>query len=603
MAIDELDLYMAENNDIHAVSNYYEQKINSEGIVEYGENRLVEIDFEPAGSLKVEEGSIAFPYTLKAGDKGQISFNVLNNGLLDAEGCHVKVTVSGGSGNSVIYDQDIEDTIKSGCTKNITVGCGDDGWTIPAGLSGASIKVEVSELGVKHGNPDSAEAELPYKAVPVISDIETEKIPAKELADAEGNYRLTAKVTNTGNKPMESSSLSIMSDNTADGKEAKLFKEVPVKALGSGESETVETDIRISPDDFSSQGRAKIKLVITQEGNEFCGYTELRSTTPIMAVINDGESVLELKGANAASQLSVTAAPCGKLAGDVKFYSADNSIAAIDSKGNIKPVGNGTTKVYAYYPKYRIGDGIEVNVSGMEEKPHKPSGGGGSGGNSGTVVTPDTPINPTNPTNPVNPDNPTQLEDNPFPDVRDDAWYKEAVDYVYANNIMKGMEDGTFSPETNTTRAQMATIIWNMEGNPAPAGTVEGFHDASGTDWFYEPVSWAASTGIVMGYDGSFHPDDVITREQMATMIYRYAQSKGLGFTGAWMFLLDFSDRDQISEWAYEAVCWMTMNDVIHGMGDGTFAPKESATRAQTAQILKNLGDAMAAYAKQQTAA
>ena len=99
-------------------------------------------------------------------------------------------------------------------------------------------------------------------------------------------------------------------------------------------------------------------------------------------------------------------------------------------------------------------------------------------------------------------------------------------------------------------------------------------------------VNWAAGTGAVLGTsEDSFSPNEPITREQLAVILYRYAQSQGLGFTGDWAFRLDYTDAGDISDYAYEAMCWMTMNGIINGMDDGTVAPQAEATRAQIAAM------------------
>ena len=113
------------------------------------------------------------------------------------------------------------------------------------------------------------------------------------------------------------------------------------------------------------------------------------------------------------------------------------------------------------------------------------------------------------------------------------------------------------------------------------------FNDVTEKDWYAMAVSWAESKGIVTGYgDGKFGPNDVLTREQFATILYRYAKMKGLGFTGTWAFQLSFDDASEVSDWAYEAICWMTMQGIINGVGDNKLSPKGSATRAQVATML-----------------
>ena len=113
------------------------------------------------------------------------------------------------------------------------------------------------------------------------------------------------------------------------------------------------------------------------------------------------------------------------------------------------------------------------------------------------------------------------------------------------------------------------------------------FSDVKESDWYAKAVSWAESLGIVNGYeDGTFRPGDPITREQLAAILYRYAQYKGQGFQGLWSFKLDFPDAGDVSDWATEAVSWMVMNGVVGGK-DGFLAPGGNASRAEAAAMLQ----------------
>ena len=113
------------------------------------------------------------------------------------------------------------------------------------------------------------------------------------------------------------------------------------------------------------------------------------------------------------------------------------------------------------------------------------------------------------------------------------------------------------------------------------------FEDVDTESWYTEAVRWAASEGIVLGYSAeSFAPNDDITREQLATIIYRYEKYKGGGFTGAWMFRMDYADLDDVSEWSYEAMCWCTMNNIVNGNPGKLLDPLGYATRAEAAAML-----------------
>ncbi|MCI7472864.1 MAG: S-layer homology domain-containing protein [Clostridiales bacterium] len=180
----------------------------------------------------------------------------------------------------------------------------------------------------------------------------------------------------------------------------------------------------------------------------------------------------------------------------------------------------------------------------------------------------------------------------PFTDVKTGDWFFEAAKYVYDNKLMDGTTTTTFAPLMTTNRAMVVTILWRLAGSPEPEAA-PAFSDVAAGSWYTDAVAWASEKGIVTGYsDSVFAPDDTMTREQLATVLYRYVQYTGGGFQGAWAFPLDYADADQVSAWAYEAMCWCTMKGIINGVGGNTLNPQGSATRAEVAQILMNFSAA-----------
>ena len=180
----------------------------------------------------------------------------------------------------------------------------------------------------------------------------------------------------------------------------------------------------------------------------------------------------------------------------------------------------------------------------------------------------------------------------PFTDVSVNDWFYDAVAYVFDNGLMDGTAGTAFSPLMTTNRARVVTILWRLAGSPEP-DAAPAFSDVAADSWYTDAVAWASENGIVKGYsDTVFAPDDTVTREQLATILYRYVQHTGGGFQGAWAFPLDYADADQVSDWAYEAMCWCTMKSIINGVGGNTLNPQGSATRAEVAQILMNFSAA-----------
>lgn len=175
----------------------------------------------------------------------------------------------------------------------------------------------------------------------------------------------------------------------------------------------------------------------------------------------------------------------------------------------------------------------------------------------------------------------------PFTDVADTAWYADAVQYVYENGLMTGVSESEFAPDGTATRGQIVTILWRLAGSPVVNYAMR-YADMDEGAWYGEAVRWAASTGVVTGYsESSFGPNDAITREQLAAILYRYVKTQGQGFTGMWYFPLRYDDAASISSWADEAMHWCVMKGLLNGTSETALSPRATATRAQLATILQ----------------
>ena len=185
-----------------------------------------------------------------------------------------------------------------------------------------------------------------------------------------------------------------------------------------------------------------------------------------------------------------------------------------------------------------------------------------------------------------------------FGDLTAAAWYHDGVHYCLENGLMRGASGGKFLPDGSTTRAQLVTILWRLEGNPAPVSTAD-FSDVADGVWYAEAVRWAAGCGVVKGYDnGCFGPNDAVTREQMAAILYRYAQHKGYDVSaGEDTNILSFDDAFAVSEYAIPAMQWACGSGMVRGIArDGRMllAPGDTTTRAQTATLLMRFQSAFA---------
>ena len=203
------------------------------------------------------------------------------------------------------------------------------------------------------------------------------------------------------------------------------------------------------------------------------------------------------------------------------------------------------------------GPGGQPGGPGGQQPPDQPGGPGFPGGQPGTGL--------------------------PFADVAANAWYLDAVRYVFSNSVMTGMSRTEFSPDTNLTRAQMVQILYNLEGRPAASGS--GFTDVAADAWYASAVAWAKSTGVVQGYDEStFGPEDTLTRAQAAAILMRYAQYKGLDTSAR--AALSFPDAGDVPDWARDAMQWCVAKGLLQGSDNGALLPNGTATRAQIATIM-----------------
>ncbi|MBE6945023.1 MAG: hypothetical protein E7459_02920 [Ruminococcaceae bacterium] len=174
-----------------------------------------------------------------------------------------------------------------------------------------------------------------------------------------------------------------------------------------------------------------------------------------------------------------------------------------------------------------------------------------------------------------------------FTDLNPNAWYHEAVDYVVGHGLMNGVSDTLFAPQSSATRGMIVTILYRLEGEPEMGENV--FTDVADGAWYADAIAWANANGIVLGYgDDTFRPNQAITREEMALIMYRYAAFKGCD-THQGADLSGYSDAQTVSPWAKDAMAWANAAGLIQGRTETTLAPKGTATRVELATILMRL--------------
>ncbi len=179
---------------------------------------------------------------------------------------------------------------------------------------------------------------------------------------------------------------------------------------------------------------------------------------------------------------------------------------------------------------------------------------------------------------------------NPFADVTNDSWFHDAVKYVYENNLMNGAETYAFEPDTATTRGMIVTVLFRMEGGPTGFEKAT-FSDVAADSYYANAIGWGFKNGIVKGYDKSLYgPEDNITREQLASILYRYAEFKKYDLNKT-TSLEKFADGKETSDYAKNAISWAVGNGLLAGKGDSVLDPTGEATRAEVATILMRFDD------------
>ena len=644
MVIDELDLYMTDDNKISAVSNYYKQWIDesdADSPMKYSENTLVTIDFEPVSSLEIKGSNIILPSKIYPNYSEDITFTIANTGLLDAKGYDLKVTDKNGN---ILYEGSSDNIIESGNSINVSVP-----WTVPSNLENAEVTVTVTERGIENAEPVSATKAIPYDTRLDVSSF--------EIKYDDNGYYASATVTNNGSKP--SDEINVTLNNTAD----KTFGTTSLSQLASGESKDITVPFEIDKADFNNLGYIDFKLSAVSGENTSNAYTMFISNKPLIAEINDGAENVSLNGKNDTTTLQTKAFPWNDYAGEVKYYSTDNSIAVVTDDGEVIPLSNGNAKIYAYYPKYRIDDSIDVQVTGIESDEPTPtpiptskpsSSGGGSSAKYGissanktydngsmniskknaalgenvtvntkpndgyevdTVTVTDSKENVIEVTktaenefsfvmpgsqvsvdvtfkeindSPQKTPTPSSKDDWWFDDVAENEWYYAPIKSAYDNGLMSGVSDTEFAPDTDITRGMFITVLHRIDGE-TKSDVDYNFTDVNENDYFSNAVAWGSENNIISGYsDTEFAPNDNITREQMVSILKRFAEYKQID-TSIIDTLDSYSDTEDISDYAVSAFQWACGNEIISGFTDNTLRPKANTTRAQAAAVFNKI--------------
>lgn len=330
-------------------------------------------------------------------------------------------------------------------------------------------------------------------------------------------------------------------DATATPSEKKNIKFALSQEL-KDENKTVKLTIGGNVIDVTANGGSYTPPSSSGGGGGGGGSSATTYTVTVPSSIDHGKITVSPKNASKGNTVTITATP------DEGYKVGTITVKDKDGKEiEVKDAGNGK------YTFVMPASKVEISATFVEDDGK-----------------------PTDPTQPTTPSAVT------YSDVAETAWYYDAVKYVTEKGLMNGVGNDRFAPNSNLTRAMFAQILYNKAGKPAAGAST--FTDVAAGQWYADAVSWAAAQGVVNGIgNGMFGPNNNITREQLAVMLYRYASSPAV--TGS---VTGFNDAGQISSYAKNAMAWATTNGVMNGKGDGRLDPKGLATRAEVAQMMQN---------------
>ncbi|MCI8857458.1 MAG: hypothetical protein HFH26_13065 [Clostridiaceae bacterium] len=310
------------------------------------------------------------------------------------------------------------------------------------------------------------------------------------------------------------------------------------------------------------------------------------------------------------AQLTAAVQPVNATNKNVSWTSSNEAVATVNEDGLVTVVGKGTAIITATTEDGGFSGSCEVTVTTRQdpEDPddpdQEPDGSDDDDPDDDDSDTPSRPERPARPTRPGSNTSATQPapSDNSnnvavskpdggsvettvsFPDVVRSDWFAPAVDFVSKNGLMTG-NGGNFAPNNSLTRAMIAQVLFNMDGAVA-SGISSSFPDIKSGDWYDGAVAWAVSQNLMSGYgNGNFGPNDAITREQLAVVLYGYARAKGydISISGE---IGGYIDGYDISDWAAPAVRWAVGIGLLSGKSGGRLDPTGTATRAEVAQLL-----------------
>ena len=478
-------------------------------------------------------------------------------------------------------------------------------WTVPEeGADGYGFMARIDEKKADGKYYDSVETFSEVFTTAPSYQITVDKF--EQNGDA---FDAEYTVTNIGNAPVgegmrASLYLEALYGDLKDqyGMDDDLLIEADISGLEPGESRTIRQSVTLPPRVFELCGYDAVTAVVESENRTAYLNSDqffITMDEPMHLTLNEGTALTVKAGETAPVKTDFDSNAFIKSSETILYTVEDSSIASVDSEGRVTGISEGETTLTATLLTSGRSVSIPLTVRGTVSastpdaddwtiilpglyeywrRVNSAKAHDNTEGITKPETKPETAVK--TPTDAVDV---TKL----FVDLADGAWYLDAVEWAFGNGIMNGVGNGRFDPAGTTTRAMVVTMLWRLEGEPNATRSA-GFLDIPADTWYTDSVAWAAENGIVTGYNASaFGPDDPVTREQLAVILYRYAQYKGQN-TGTGVAALNgFDDASQVSAWAVDAMGWTVSGGLINGTGGNALSRGSNATRAQVAVILE----------------
>ncbi len=589
---DEPALVTDQNGNLMTVNNQYKID-NSSDDVAVTDVKLVSTGYETVGSLEPVDTELSDEHPM-AGETVDVTLKVKNTGLKPASGYTLDIyEVINGEVKDKLFTTESDEHITPSSSSHAEFT-----WTMPdsfEGINDLSLYAELHETGtgqILMYQSDSIDIEPNYEITDYNLDQDTDGI------------MIDYTVTNNGNADSNPTDevVVLFNDIYHSGKTSDPYLKEQIGELKPGETKSYSSRLDIPADDFEHGFINAYIGVKDSEGNDIGSGEafELPLEFPYSITVNGDKNLSEITLKEGESlELNTEFSQSDYYEGAEANYSVSNCSVAQINGNTLKGLREGETTLEVMIMPHGGYKSIKVTVTGDGTSPtptRRPSSGGSGGFGGGTFgTTADTAATPL-PTEAQGPDASAQpiqtpdtsgAETSRFADVQPSDWFFESVEYAAEKGIMNGTGDGIFEPYLNVTRGMYATVLGRMEG-VAPAASDSGFADVAPDEYYAPYIAWAAQNGIVDGYgDGNFGPEDNITREQIAKMTASFITYKtGAAASGA---ELSFTDAADISDWAREPIALCVEQGILNGNDDGTFAPQNNATRAETAAVAERL--------------